>query len=205
MLAAEYQIDVLVDVSFGRYGVPTDLVPHLTQLKVTPGVQAVIGCGFGQQTVDVVRDYRALGVGLPLYFTQGVASQRFIDAAQGAAEGIRLPLSAVLVADQLPGENPQTPVALAYRTAYADAYKEPVSTFGGHAYDALMLAADAIRRTPAGASPAELRDALEQTHELVGAGGVFSYSPTDHRGLTKKSLYLAEIRNGTWVVLPEAR
>jgi len=205
-LAPEYHVSILADQSFGRFGTPTDTVPYLKAIKATEGVQAILDCGFGESMVAVAHDYRALGMtGLPLYFTQGVASARFIAAAQGAAEGIRLSVSAVLVADQLPADNPQVPVAMAYRAAYSEAYKEPVSAFGGHAYDALMLAADAIKRSPAAPTPAQLRDALEQTKGLVGAGGVFTMSPTDHRGVTKKTLYMAEVRDGKWKLLAEAR
>ncbi len=58
---------------------------------------------------------------------------------------MRLPAAALLVADLLAAGDAQKPVVIAYRNAYEGRFKSDVSTFGGHAYDGLMLAVDAIK------------------------------------------------------------
>ena len=47
---------------------------------------------------------------VPLYQSHGVASKSFIELAGPAAEGVRLPAAALLVAAQLPDDDPQKPV-----------------------------------------------------------------------------------------------
>ena len=65
-------------------------------------MQALVNPGFGQGPAIVTRNYRQLGIKLPLYQSHGVASKSFIELAGAAAEGVRLPAAALLVADKLP-------------------------------------------------------------------------------------------------------
>ena len=113
---------------------------------------------------------------------------------------MRLPASALLVAELLNDEDPQKPVVVAYKRDYEGRYKSDVSTFGGHAYDGLMLTVDALKRAGS-ADRAKLRDALEATHGYVGTGGVVNMSPTDHLGLDLTAFQMLEVRKGTWVVV----
>ena len=81
--------------------------------------QAVLNPGFGQGPSIVTRNYQQLAVGLPLYQSHGVASKGFIELAGAeAAEGVRLPGTALLVGDLLADDDPQKPVV----TAYVDEY-----------------------------------------------------------------------------------
>src|SRR5512138_3012523 len=113
----------------------SDMTPQLTNIKGKAGVQAVINPGFGQGPAIVTRNYRQLGITLPLYQSHGVASKQFIDLAGPAADGVRLPAAALLVADKLPDGDPQKPVVTGYTKAYQQKTGQPVSGFGGHAYD----------------------------------------------------------------------
>ena len=95
-VVGEYGIEVVADESYG----PTDadMTPQLTNIKNTAGIQAVLNPGFGQGPSIVTRNYQQLAVGLPLYQSHGVASKGFIDlAGASAAEGVRLPGTALLV------------------------------------------------------------------------------------------------------------
>src|SRR6266545_1274863 len=90
----------------------SDMTPQLTNIKGKAGVQAVINPGFGQGPAIVTRNYRQLGIALPLYQSHGVASKQFIDLAGPAADGVRLPAAALLVAEKLPDNDPQKPVVV---------------------------------------------------------------------------------------------
>ena len=46
-----------------------------------------------------------------------------------------------------------------------------------------------------------LRDALEQTHELVGTQGVYNMSPTDHSGFDDRGREMITVKDGTWRLL----
>jgi branched-chain amino acid transport system substrate-binding protein len=79
-----------------------------------------------------------------------------------------------------------------------------VNPFSGYSYDALLLLQNAIPAALQNAKPGTevfriaLRDALERTHELVGASGVYSMSPTDHNGQDSRAAVLVEVKDGAW-------
>lgn len=190
-------IEVLADESYGPRD--SDMTPQLTKIRGTSGVQAVLNPGFGQGPAIVTRNFKQLGIDLPLYQSHGVASKSFIELAGEAAEGVRLPASALLVAEQLPDDDPQKPVLLDYKRTFEEATGQPVSTFGGHAYDALMILVDAIERAGE-ADPEAIRDAIEATQGFVGTAGVVNMSPEDHMGLDLGAFRMLEIRDGNWVL-----
>jgi len=196
-LAKSYGIDLVADETYGPQD--TDMTPQLTKIKNTAGVQAVFGCGFGAATSITAKNYKQLGMTQAFYFNHGVGSQQFIDGAGGAAEGMRLPAAALLVAEQLKSDDPQRAVGLAYTQAYRAKYNEPISTFGGHAYDGFFLAIDAIKRAGS-TDKAKVRDALEQTKNFIGVDGIFNMSPTDHMGLDLKSFKMVEVKGGKFVL-----
>jgi branched-chain amino acid transport system substrate-binding protein len=74
-----------------------------------------------------------------------------------------------------------------------------VSTFGGHAYDGLMLYVNAVKAAGS-TDKAKVRDALEATKGYVGTGGVVNMSATDHMGLDLSAFRLLEIKGGTWAL-----
>ncbi|MBK7815855.1 MAG: ABC transporter substrate-binding protein [Rhodocyclaceae bacterium] len=194
-MAAKMGITLVANETYGAKD--TDMTPQLTKIKNAPGVQAVFVFGLGQGPAVVNKNYRQLGLALPLYHAHGVASEEFIKLSGPAAEGVRLPAAALLVASKLAANDPQKPVVTEYRKAYGDRYKEDVSTFGGHAYDGLMLAVDAIKR--AGVTDrAKVRDAIEATKGYVGTGGKVNMSATDHMGLDLSAFRMLEVKNGDW-------
>ena len=69
---------------------------------------------------------------------------------------------------------------------YTKAYGAAPSTFAGHAYDALYLIVEAARQVSGELTPAALRDQIEKTKAFSGIGGSFTFSPTDHNGLTEQ-------------------
>jgi branched-chain amino acid transport system substrate-binding protein len=177
----------------------SDMTPQLTNIKAKTGVQAVINPGFGQGPAIVTRNYRQLGITLPFYQSHGVASKQFIDLAGPAADGVRLPAAALLVAEKLPDSDPQKPVVVAYTRTYQQKTGQPISTFGGHAYDGLMIFVEAAKR--AGSfDKAKVRDEIEKTKNFIGTGGVVNMSPTDHLGLDLSAFRMLEIRGGDWTL-----
>jgi branched-chain amino acid transport system substrate-binding protein len=195
-LAPEYGIVFVADESYGNKD--TDMTPQLTKIR-SSGAQAIINFGFGQAPAIVTKNIKQLGINLPLYQSHGVASQTFIELAGAAAEGARLPAAALVVAEQLPNNDPQKPVLLAYKKQYEAQYG-PVSTFGGHAYDGLMIAVAAMERA-GGADKARVRDEIEKTQGFIGTAGVFNMSPTDHMGLNLDAFKMVEVRNGAWKIV----
>ena len=196
-VAKNYGIEIVADESYGAGD--TDMTAQLSKIKNTLGVQAVLNAGFGQGPAIVTKNYRQLAIGASLYQSHGVASKQFIKLAGDAAEGVRLPAAALLVAEALPDSDPQKKVVLGYKRDYESRYKSDVSTFGGHAYDGLMIAVEALKKA-GGTDKAKVRDAIESVRGFMGTAGAFNYSPTDHVGLDVAGFRMLEIRKGDWTL-----
>ncbi|MGV8898902.1 MAG: ABC transporter substrate-binding protein [Burkholderiaceae bacterium] len=197
-VAAKYGITLVANETFGPKD--TDMSPQLTKIKNAAGVQAVFVFGLGQGPAIVTKNYKQLGISLPLYQSHGVASNDFLKLAGSAANGVRLPSPAQLIPEKLADKDPQKAVVTAYEKAYKDRYKQDVSTFGGYAYDGLMIAVDAIKRAGS-TDKAKVRDAIEATKGYVGSSGNVNMSATDHMGLDLTSFRMLEIKNGDWTIV----
>ncbi len=197
--AAKLGISIVANETYGPKD--TDISPQLTKIKGTEGVQAVFVFGLGQGPAIVTKNYRQLGITLPLYQSHGVASDDYLKLAGSAAEGVRVPSGAQLVPSKLNPKDPQKAVVAGYEQAFKARYKEDVSTFGAYSYDALMLAVDAIKRA-GGTDHAKVRDAIESTKGFVGTSGVINMSPTDHLGLDLSSFRMLEVKGGDWTLVP---
>jgi len=190
-----------------RYGAgDTDMTTQLTKIKGT-GAEAIICWGTNPGPAIIAKNRKALGMGLPLYESHGVASKKFIELAGDASEGIMLPVGKIVVAEQLPSSDPQKKVLLGYKNDYEARFpKEQVSTFGGHGYDSILLVTDAMKRiAQAGGkiSRESIQQELEMTRGIPGIAGVFNMGPADHNGLTPDGLVMVRIEKGDWKIIAD--
>ncbi len=197
-VAKKFGIDVIADETYGDKD--TDMTAQLTKIKNTAGVQAVLNAGFAQGPAIVTKNYRQVGITLPLYQSHGVASKEFIKLAGEAAEGVRLPAAALLIAESLPASDPQRSVVVSYKKEYESRFNSEVSTFGGHAYDGLMLAVDAMKKAGS-TDKAKVRDALEGIRAYMGTAGVVNMSASDHMGLDLSAFRMLEVKGGNWTLV----
>jgi len=194
--AKRYGMEIVSDDTYGPKD--TDMTPQLTKIR-SGRAQALICWGTNPGPALIARNAKQLGVRLPLYMSHGVSSKKFIDLAGGAAEGIILPSGRVLVADLLPKSDKQKKALLSFVRDYQKHFRTEGDHFGGHAWDAVMLLKGAIER--GGDSPAAIRSQLEKTRNFAGIGGIFSYSPADHSGLTKDAFVMLEVRGKDWALV----
>jgi len=196
-LAPEYKIEIVADERYGAADL--DMKAQLTNIK-GKDAQAVICWAVPQQGAGTVaKNAKELAMTQQIIMSHGVANKKFIDLAGDAAEGVVLPSGRLIVAEQLGAKDPQKKLLLDYRKKFEEKAKYPASTFGGHAYDALEILVNALKK--AGTDPNKLRDELEKTKNFVGTAGVFNMSPTDHEGLTKDAFVMVKIEKGNWVLL----
>ena len=196
-LAPKYGMTILADEKYG--GKDSDLTAQLTKIKgVAP--QAIINWSVGPTQVVVLRNYRDLGMtSIPFYQSHGFGSRKNIELAAGAAEGVFCPLGACNIAELLPANDPQKKVTMKYMKDYMAKYNEPLSSFGGHAWDALNMVAKALKNV--GNDKAKIRDYLENHIKgFVGQHGIFNYSPDDHNGLTKDAFSMVVVKDGDWAL-----
>lgn len=197
-VAKERGIELVADETYGAKD--TDVTAQLTKIRNNAAAQAVLVFGLGQGPAVVTKNYRQLGITLPLYQSHGVASKEYIRLAGGAAEGVRLPAAGLVVASQLPDSDPQKKIVVEFTKVYEEAFSSEVSTFAGHAYDGLMIALDAVKRA-GGTDKAKLRDAIEQTKGYVGTGGIVTMSAKDHMGLSLDAFHMVEVKQGDWALV----
>jgi len=178
----------------------TDMTAQLTRIKGT-AAQAIIVWGTNPGPAVIARNRVQLKIGLPLYMSHGVASPKFIElAGPENAEGILLPAGRLIAEAQVPAGHPQKAILATYTKEYEARFKQPISTFGGYAWDAIMLVAQAVKRAHS-AEPAAIRDALETTRGFWGTTGEFNFSAEDHAGLTEDAFVMVRITKGNWEML----
>ncbi len=120
-----------------------------------------------------------------------------------------MPCGRLLVAEGLPEDDPQKELLLTYIEDYTEfTGGEPISTFGGHAYDALLWAAEALESLDEGLTLAERRAAIRDYVEAnikdwPGTGGVFNITADDHLGLDYTGLTFVRVEDGGYVYYPE--
>ncbi|HXG15660.1 MAG TPA: ABC transporter substrate-binding protein, partial [Calidithermus sp.] len=185
-------LQIVANEKFGQKDV--DMTAQLTRVKAADP-QAVVIWSIPPSASIATRNYRDLGLKAPLFHSHGVGNRRFIELAGPAANGVIFPAGKLLVAEQLPDDDGQKPVLLAYARDFEARYG-PRNTFGGHAWDAVQLVVRALEK--AGPDRAGVRDALETTRGFVGITGVFDFSPTDHNGLDRRAVTMVQIVDGQW-------
>ncbi len=195
-LAPAYKIDIVADEKYGPKD--TDMMAQLTKIKgLAP--QAIINWSVGPSQVTVVRNWRDLGMEKITFFqSHGFGSRKNIELAAGAAEGVFCPLGACNIAELLPADHPQKQVTMTYMNDYMAKYNEPLSSFGGHAWDAISLLADALKAV--GPDKAKIREYLETKKNFVGQHGVFNFSADDHNGLTKEAFQMVVVKGKDWAL-----
>lgn len=174
----------------------TDMTPQITKIK-SSSAQAILVFGTGQAPAIIARNHQQLAVKQALYTTHGQASLEFVRIAGKAAEGIRLPSPALLIAAALPAGDPQRAISVDYQKAFEGQFKSDVSTFGGYAHDALHLLVDAIKRA-GGTDKEKVRGALEKSTGFVGVSGVYKMTTTDHMGLDTSAFRMVEVSSGAF-------
>jgi branched-chain amino acid transport system substrate-binding protein len=176
----------------------TDLTGVLTKLK-GQDVQAIVNWSTEPAQSIVLKNIRQLGWDVPVFQSHGFGNIAYATAAGKAAEGTLFPCGRILAAETLPASHPQKKLLVAYRTAYMVQFNEEPSTFGGHAWDAFGIIAAAV--TKAGTDKDKVRDAIENMKGFVGTAGVFTFSPSDHNGLSMDAFEMLTVKNGRFVPL----
>ena len=197
--APEYGIEIAIAEVYDSGA--TDLTGVLTKLKARD-VQAVVNWSIVPAQSIVAKNMRQLGMEVPLFQSHGFGNIKYVEAAGEAAEGIIFPCGRLLVADVLPADNPQKDLLVKYKTEYESRYKEDVSTFGGHAYDAFILLKAAIQKSGS-VEKSVVRDALESLQGIVGTAGIFNLSPSDHNGLGLDSFEMLTVKDGKFTLFEQ--
>jgi branched-chain amino acid transport system substrate-binding protein len=194
--AADFGLEVVQAESFGAKD--TDTTAQLTKIK-SAAPDAIVCWGTNPGPAVVAKNVKQLKIDIPLYQSHGVASPKFIELAGDAAEGITLPTGKILVTGLLAADDVQKKILEDYQADYSAKYSSNVSGFGGYAFDAVNLLAQALKGSDDDKN--KIRQALESTQKHVGATGEFNFSSEDHNGLSPEAFVMVEIKGGTWSLI----
>jgi branched-chain amino acid transport system substrate-binding protein len=197
-IGAEKGISVVATEKFAPDA--TDFTAQMVNLR-NAGADVNVIWGIPPAAGLAQRAYDQLGIETPVMQSHGIGNQVFLDTAGDAAEGMVAPLGRLVVADQLPEDDPQKEIITTFIDDYTAEYGAGPSTFSGHAYDAWQLAVDALREE--GTDPQAIRDHLESVTDFTGISGIFTMTPEDHAGLSKEALALVTVQDGQWQLVPD--
>ncbi len=176
----------------------TDLSALVAKLKADASIQAVINWSVVPAQAIIAKNMRQAGWQAPLFQSHGFGNIEYAKAAGAAAEGIIFPCGRLLVVDTLPASHPQKALLSQYKNEYETKYKEDASAFGGYAFDAINMVAAAIKL--GGNDRAKVRDAVEGLKNFAGVGGIFTFTPQDHNGLTIDSFAMLTVKDGKFIL-----
>jgi len=195
-ITPEYGITIAISETYDKQ--ETDLTGVLTKLK-GENVQAVVNWSIVPAQSLVAKNMKQIGLDVPLFQSHGFGNIKYVEAGGEAANGTIFPCGRLLVADVLPADHPQKKVLAEYKNDYESRYQEDASTFGGHAYDALIILVEGIKK--AGSTETEkVRAAIETLQGVVGTGGVFNFSADDHNGLDQDAFEMLTVKDGKFVI-----
>jgi len=193
-LAPEYGIELLASEVYDKDA--KDLSALVAKIKSIEGLQAVVNWSIVPAQSIIAKNIRQTGWDIPLYQSHGFANIKYVQVAGAAAEGIIFPASRLIIAESL-ADSPQKEFLMGYKKEFESRFKEEISTFGGHAYDALMILAKAIEKV--GADKEKVRDAIENMTGYFGTAGEFNFSAKDHSGLDINAFTMITVKDGRFV------
>lgn len=194
--AKELGIEIVSDQAFNLGD--TDMSTQLTNIKKA-GAQAILMWTAGAEAVTIAKNKEQLGITLPWYGGSGQAREEFPKGAGAAAEGFIFGTGKSLVPSTWGEGTKEFTVVSGFASRYKAAYGSNPDIFAGHAFDAVNILQDALKRAGSDPDGAKLNAAIEGTKDLIGFGGNYTYTSADHNGLRTSDLALYKIQGGTWV------
>ncbi|MGQ9476468.1 MAG: ABC transporter substrate-binding protein [Actinomycetota bacterium] len=196
--AAAYGLEVVATEGYQSTDTEETVDTHLTNV-MTANPEVILVWGTNPVPAIIAKRMRDKGINLPYVGSHGIANQQFIQLAGEAANGVVFPAGKMLIYKKVlaPG-SPEYEFIKDFDQAYQEEYGQPINTFAGHGWDAILIITEALKRVGPDATPEELRDEIEKTEGLVGTAGIFNYSSQDHNGLSPDDLVMVEIVNNQW-------
>ncbi|MEW6346434.1 MAG: ABC transporter substrate-binding protein [Pseudomonadota bacterium] len=181
-----------VEVAAAEGYQPTDQDFRATLLRVNAAhPDALVLIAYYADGAQIVRQARESGISLPVVAASSVYSPKFFELGGNAVNGVTTNTSF------FPGD-PRPEVQNFVHDFEAKYHREP-DAFNAFAYDAVVIAASALRA--GGADRRGVRDALPKLHDIPSVVfGKANFDPVTRRVIGVKSINLVA-RDGHWVLL----
>ena len=197
-LAPEHGIQIVANEVYDKAA--TDLTAEVTKVKAS-GAETIINWSIEPAQSIVIKNARQIGFKGQIFQSHGFGNIKYVEAAGPAAEGVIFPAGRLLVAEALSKNDPQKAVLMKYKKDYElKCHGEECSTFGGHAYDAMLILIKGIEKANSTDKEA-VRSAIEGLKGVVGTAGIFNFSPEDHNGLDLSSFVMLTVKKGKFALL----
>ncbi len=197
-LSAAYGLEIVNAQVFDT--TDSDVSVQLTKIKQA-GPQAVVCWTIGGIGAIVTKNFRQLGLSMPLIHCHGQADPKYLELAGTAAEGTIMPTTKLMVIDQIPKNDPQFAVLSRFKDDYENKKKiGKTGAHSGYAWDAMQLLALGLKKSN-GQGGLALAKAIEGVKGYVGVSGVYNMSAQDHCGLAVDSMVMAQVKNGKWTLI----
>ncbi|MYA88192.1 MAG: ABC transporter substrate-binding protein [Boseongicola sp. SB0662_bin_57] len=169
---SEYAID---DREFG---------PVVSKVKAD-APEAIYASGYFFTAGPLVRQIRAAGIDVPIVGQEGYDSQKFIEIAGPAAEGVIITTSL--------DRDATSPVTRAFMSAFERRAAFPADMVAASTHTAILVLADALKRSATG-DRAALRDAVAASNVDASTGRI-SFNAL---GEVKKDVQVQVAKGGAW-------
>ncbi len=174
----------------------TDLTPQLTNIK-NSGAQAIVCWTVTPAGVVFIKQADQLGLSdRVLIHSYGFVDKRYMELAGDSVKNLLLLSVKFPVAAELPDDDPLKARVLQMSERFKAKYNRAPNQYVAQTYDAITLAALGLEK--AGGDPAKVGAVLEQLRDYPAMGGVLSFSPQRHSGLTKNDIVLLGYRDGAF-------
>jgi branched-chain amino acid transport system substrate-binding protein len=157
------------------------------------GAGAILKIGLGGTTLTAAKNIKQLGLNL-LLLTSLEDVAVFQPVADVLGKQFFFVASPPQLYDQLPDGALKTAIK-AFIDPWRQKYGARDPNWAVRGWDAVMIAASAIEKAKT-VDGTKVRDAIEGLHDLQGAGGTYTFSPTKHFGMTDNPLSLVQILDG---------
>ena len=144
-----------------------------------------------------------------VFGNHGMVTPAFLRVGGAQVEGTIAATGPASMFEQLPESVPSRVPATALMRQLVEKFgPEAVSPFAGYSEDARLLITNAVPAALKAGEPGTeafrtaLRDALEQTSNMVGTQGVYTMSPANHNGMDERARVLGQVVDGKWRLLP---
>ena len=191
--APKYSVKVVAQEAFEPKDV--DMTAQLTRIKAHR-VDGIIAWTVGPAMGIIAKNVKQLGIKAPLFECHGAGDPIFWKVAGEAGEGVMMPSTKIVVADQLPDSDIQKKKILAFIKAYKKKFNREPGTMVAYGADAAFIVVDVIKRV--GPDRSKIRDGIENTSGYVGISGIYNISPQDHNGLSMKDIVMVKATKGGW-------
>lgn len=174
----------------------TDLTPQLTKIK-NANVDAIVCWTVTPAGVIFIKQADQLGLSdKTLVHSYGFVSQRYMELAGDSVKNLLLLSVKFPVAADLPDSDPLKKRILAMTERFKQRFNRAPNQYVAQTYDGIMLAAKSLEAGKG--DKTKVAAELEKTKNFPGMGGMLSFSPEQHSGLSKSDIVLLGFKNGNF-------